>query len=132
MSEIAISKVRDLENIMLELPQEILPVHHTLHGGIYTRTVLIPAGTIITGAHIKIPTTLIVSGNVSLYTGVDIVQLDGYFVLEAKADRKSAFLAHTDTYLTMMFPTQAQTIEEAENEFTDEADSLQSRSTKEN
>ena len=33
-----------------------------------------------------------------------------------------------DTHLTMLFPTRAQTIEEAEREFTDEADSLFSRS----
>ena len=51
-----------------------------------------------------------------------------YQVLPAEANRKTAYLAIEDTWVTMIFPSDAVTIEDAENQFTDEADRLMSRS----
>jgi hypothetical protein len=127
MSHAAIKKVRRFEADLLANPQPFLATHHTLHAGIYTRTVKLRAGSRLTGALIKIPTTLTLVGDVTVFVGDDTIELSGYNVLAASAGRKQAFVAHTDVALTMMFATQAKTIEEAENEFTDEAHLLLSR-----
>lgn len=127
MTDVAIDKVRQLTDIISQYPQTDIVTTHSLHGGVYTRTIMIPAGVILTGALIKIPTTLIVSGKVTVYVGEQPSHFDGYNVLAASANRKQAFVAHTDTYLTMIFKTDAVTVEEAEEQFTDEFLLLSSR-----
>jgi len=127
MSESAIEKVRLVQNAMLELPQVDLPVHHILHGGLYLRSLVIPAGVAIAGAFIQVPTTLVVSGNVTVYANDQAYEIDGYQVLVASAGRKQVFVAHADTNMTMTFATDAKTVEDAENEFTSEPELLASR-----
>lgn len=127
MNSQAINKVRAFEDLASKLPQVPLVTTHTIHGGIYSRTVTIPAGVTITGALIKIATTLIISGKVRAFVGEETIELQGYNVIAASAGRKQAFLAIDDTNLTMLFATNATTIEQAENEFTDEAHLLASR-----
>jgi hypothetical protein len=127
MSESAIEKVRLVQNAMLKFPQIDLPVHHILHGGMYSRSLVIPAGVAIAGAFIQVPTTLVVSGNVTVYANDQAYEIDGYQVLVASAGRKQVFVAHTDTNMTMTFATDATTVEDAENEFTSEPDLLASR-----
>jgi hypothetical protein len=123
----AVDKVREAEAKLLNLPQVDIPVHHNLHAGMYARTITIPAGVAITGALIKIPTILIVDGHCEVFTGAESVVMTGYHVLQASAHRKQVFLAYSDTTMTMLFPTAATTVEQAENEFTDEAALLWSR-----
>lgn len=127
MSESAIEKVRLVQNAMLELPQVDLPVHHILHGGLYSRSLVIPAGVAIAGAFIQVPTNLVVSGNVTVYANDQAYEINGYQVLVASAGRKQVFVAHTDTNMTMTFATDAKTVEDAENEFTSESYLLASR-----
>jgi len=127
MSESAIEKVRLVQDAMLELPQVDLPVHHILHGGLYSRSLVIPAGVAIAGAFIQVPTTLVVSGNVTVYANDQAYEIDGYQVLVASAGRKQVFVAHADTNMTMTFATDAKTVEDAENEFTSEPELLASR-----
>ena len=131
MSEIALVKVRILEEGALKLPQIPIVTSHVLHGGIYARTIMIPAGVLLTGALIKIATVLIVSGDVLVYIGGKTIELNGYNVSPAAANRKQAFVAKTDTHLTMLFPTDATSVEDAEKEFTDEVDMLITRKNKE-
>ena len=127
MSKQAIDKVRELEAITRELPQVEIATDHVLHGGMYARTICIPAGSVLTGALIRVPTLLVFDGNATVNAGDEAVTLVGYHVLAASAHRRQAFLAHEDTRLTMVFATQAQTVTEAEDEFTDEAHLLISR-----
>lgn len=127
MSESAIEKVQLVQDAMLKLPQVDLPVHHILHGGMYSRSLVIPAGVAIAGAFIQVPTTLVVSGNVTVYANDQAYEIDGYQVLVASAGRKQVFVAHTDTNMTMTFATDAKTVEDAENEFTSESYLLASR-----
>lgn len=128
MNHVAIDKVRQFENAARNEPQVDITISHTLHAGMYSRTAFIPKGVVITGALIKVATLLIISGDAIVYTGEGIIELSGYNVIPASENRKSAFLALSDVYLTMLFPTAARTVEEAEGEFTDETDLLQSRS----
>lgn len=127
MAPDAVDKVRELENQLLQAPQVDIETRHVLHGGMYARTIRIPAGVMLTGALIKLPTVLVLSGRATVYIGDGTIELEGHHVIPASAGRKQAFLAHADTDLTMLFPTRATTIEEAEAEFTDEADRLMSR-----
>jgi hypothetical protein len=127
MSEAAIDKVRRLESLAAALPQVAIETDHVLHAGLYARTVFVPKGVMITGALIKIATLLIVSGEATVSVDGGTLALRGYTVLPAGAGRKQAFVARTDMHLTMIFPTDATTVEDAEREFTDEADLLLSR-----
>jgi hypothetical protein len=128
MNDDSVNKVRSLESLSLKsLPQVEINTSHIIHGGMYARTIMIPAGVMLTGALIKIATLLIVQGNVLVYIGDETIELSGYNVLPASANRKQAFLAKTDTYITMIFPSNAKDVETAEMEFTDEADILISR-----
>lgn len=127
MSPARIDEVREFEARLAELPQACIDTHHVIHGGMYARTIRIPAGVALTGAEIKLATMLIVSGHVRVTIDDGTRDLAGYHVLAAAAGRKQAFLALADTDLTMIFPTQSRTVEECEAEFTDEADRLMSR-----
>jgi hypothetical protein len=122
-----IEKVQGLESHLLGIEQVAIQTHHHFHAGLYSRTIRIPAGVMITGALIKIPTLLIVSGHVSVFIGGKSIELVGYHVVPGQAGRKQVFLAHADTDLTMTFATLAKTVEEAESEFTDQPTALMSR-----
>lgn len=122
-----IERIRALDRLSLQHEQTPIDTHHLLHAGMYVRTILIQKDVLLTGVLIKRPTVVIVSGDVSVFIGHEAVRLTGYHLLAASAHRKQAFLAHADTYLSMQFPTQAKTVEEAEAEFTDEVELLFSR-----
>lgn len=122
-----VERVRQLESDLLSAPQPSLTTRHVLHGGMYSRTIHLPAGAVITGALVKVATTLIINGRVSVFIGSEVIELAGYNVIPASAGRKQAFLAHAEADLTMIFPTKSRTIQEAEDEFTDEAHLLLSR-----
>lgn len=127
MSESAIDKVRKLEAELKGMPGIDIDTHHTIHAGIYSRTIMVPADTVLTGVLIEIPTTLIVCGNAQIFIGDDVVEVDGYHVFAASAGRRQALITRTDTWFTMIFASEARTIEEAEEQFTSEAHLLGSR-----
>lgn len=127
MSIEAIGKVRQLEMNFANMPQVPLKTSHVLHAGVYARTITLPEGIFITGALIKRSTSLIVMGHCLMYLGHNTVEISGCGIVAASANRKQAFHALKETHLTMMFATNATTVEEAENEFTDEGDLLMSR-----
>lgn len=130
MNEAAMEKVRKFTEMSLKLPQVDIGTLHVIHAGMYARTIMVPAGVAITGALIKIATILIISGDMIAYIGDEGVSLQGYNVLPASRNRKQAFLAQTDTFMTMIFPSDAKTIEGAEEQFTDETEMLFSRNDK--
>ena len=127
MSLEAIDRVRAFEDITAQMEQADIVTWHVLHGGMYSRTIEIPAGVVLTGALVKVPTTLVVNGDVSVFANDREVRITGHAVIPASANRKQAFIAHDNTWLTMTFKTDASTIEAAEDEFTEEADRLMSR-----
>lgn len=127
MSAASVEAVRKLENASLKLPQVKINTEHALHAGMYARTIMIPAGIVITGVQIKIPTILIISGDALVYGDDGKTRFTGYHVTLGAVGRKQAILALEDTHLTMMFPTAATSVAEAEEEFTDEPERLGSR-----
>jgi len=127
MAPEAIERVRMLESQLAELPQVEIDTHHSLHGGMYARTITIPAGVALTGALMRVATLLIISGDADIFIGSKVIRFTGYNVLQAAAGRKQAFYAHKDTQVTAIFPTSAKTVEEAEDQLTEEASQLLSR-----
>lgn len=127
MQDDALEKVRRLEAELSVKPQVAIHTSHLIHGGLYARTIRIPAGVVLTGAYIKLPTVLIINGDVTVFTGGKTLELCGYHVIAARAGRKQVFLAHADTDVTMAFASDAKTVEEAEAQFTDEVHLLLSR-----
>lgn len=121
MTQEAIDKVRMIENVSLALCEQVeFPTEHLIHGGMYARTLHMQAGQVLTGALLRLPTVLIVSGDCAVFIGEETIELRGYSVLPGSAGRKQIFLAHTDVSMTMLFPTRAETVAQAEQEFTDE------------
>ena len=127
MGQSEVDKVRELESAALELPQAHIPTEHVFHAGMYARTIKVPAGVTLTGAQIKIPTVLIISGDTLIYGENGPTRYTGYHVALGQCGRKQAFFALRDTWLTMLFPTDATTADEAERQFTDEFTLLFSR-----
>ena len=124
----AVDAVRKLEALSLdECPQLIIPTQHIIHGGMYSRTITIPKGAVLTGALVEIPTMLIVSGHCNVFIGEESIEVKGYHCFAAATGRKQAFNALEETHITMMFPTPAKTVADAEDWFTDEAFLLFSR-----
>lgn len=121
------TKIVAFEKQLAELPQVSIETDHVIHGGMYSRTILVKAGIAISGALIKVPTVLILNGHAMVTIGDETVELAGHHVLAASAGRKQAFLAVADTWLTMVFASDATCVEAAEHEFTDDADRLMSR-----
>lgn len=127
MTVAELDAVRAFEAAAMTMPQAQIHTQHVFHAGMYARTICLPAKHALTGALIKVPTLVIISGDVQVFTGGEVVLLHGYNVLPGSAGRKQAFHALTDTRITMLFPTQAKTVEDAEREFTDEYEMLMSR-----
>jgi hypothetical protein len=120
--------VRALESVLRQFPQVELKTTHVFGGGMYARTILIPAGTMLTGALTECDNLCVVCGDITVTTDDGPQHLTGFRVLAAKAGAKRAGLAHADTWWTTIHRTDTTTIEDAENEMTGEADKLLTRS----
>ena len=122
-----LTRVMTLQSEMLKHQNVPITTEHVLHGGMYARKIVIPAGTLLVGALIKVKTVLVIDGRVTVSNGDDVIELDGNTIVQGGVGRKQVFLAHTDTTVTMVFPTLATTIYDAECEFTDEHENLMTR-----
>lgn len=119
--------VRRLEVEILELPQVDLSTENLVHGGMCARTILIPAGTVLTGAQTNMDNVCIVSGDIEVTTDAGVQRLTGYHVLPAKAGAKRAGVAFADTWWTTIWPTELTDIAAIEDEATSESHLLQTR-----
>lgn len=119
--------VRNLERHMLDLPQVGLSTSNVIHGGLCARTILIPAGTVLTGALTNISNICIVSGDITVTTDDGVRRFTGFHVLPANPGAKRAGVAHADTYWTTIWPTELRDIHAIEDEMSGEASMLQTR-----
>lgn len=123
-----LSKIAIVHEALLKCGDAPVTTEHVLHGGMYCRTIRLASGVVLVGSLIKLPTVLIVSGSMATLVGDDWIELEGYNVLPGSAGRKQLLVARSNVEMTMVFPTQAKTVEDAENEVFAEADLLMSRS----
>jgi hypothetical protein len=119
--------VERLERAVLQLPQVDLKTTHCLNGGLYARTIFIPAGTVLTGAVHKKDHINVLQGDISVSTDEGMKRLTGHHVLPTKAGMKRAGFAHADTYWTTICPTDETDLEEIEADLVEEAERLQTR-----
>lgn len=122
------ASVGDLEREIMDLPQVQLQTQHVLSGGVYARSIFIPAGTILTGATHRKDHVNVVCGDITVTTDSGPVRFTGYHVLPTKAGSKRAGVAHADTVWTTICPTNLTDIAAIEDELVEESDRLQTRS----
>lgn len=113
-----------------KLPPVKIRTEHHLHAGVYSRTIYVPAGCMVVGLKIKLDTQLIGAGHFQLTDGTTTREFKGFHVLDGYAGRRAAAYAITNSAFTMLFASKAKTVEEAENEFTDEPERLLTRKEK--
>lgn len=126
-SPVTLDQLAKVHELLDACPQIPLTTEHLLHGGMYARTIRREPDSVTIGSLINRATILIVNGDCSMLVGDQRVELTGYNVLVGLSGRKSFSWAHGPVEMTMIFPTLAKTIEEAENEIFAEADQLVSR-----
>lgn len=122
--------VRRLESSLMDLPQVDLSTENLVHGGMCARTILIPAGTVLTGAMTNMDNVCVVCGDIEVTTDEGVKRLTGYHVLPAMAGAKRAGVAFADTWWTTIWPTALTDIEAIEDEATSESHLLQTRRLK--
>lgn len=116
------------EAYLLTLPQVDLQTKHSISGGMYARTIFIPAGTTMTGATHKTDHLDVMQGDVMFTLGDgETKRLTGHHVLVTKAGAKRIGHAHTDTIWTTICRTDLTDIQEIESELVVEAEQLQTR-----
>lgn len=123
----SVESVRQLENQLLQLPQVDLQTQHLVHAGVSARTVLIPAGTVLTGALTNLDNICVVCGDITVTTDEGPQRLTGFHVLPAKAGAKRAGVAHSDTWWTTLHHTDLTSVADIEDEMTGESHLLQTR-----
>lgn len=126
----SVDAVRRLEAAVSDLPQIDLSTENLVHGGMCARTVLIPAGTVLTGALTNMDNVCVMFGDIEVTTDEGAKRLTGYHVLPARAGAKRAGFAHADTWWTTIWPTELTDIEAIEDEATSESHLLQTRRLK--
>lgn len=116
-----------IEQAALQLPQIDLSTTMLAHGGLCARTILIPAGTLLTGALTNLPNICIVCGDITVTTDDGPQRLTGFNVLPAAPGVKRVGIAHADTYWTTVWRTELTDPQAIEDEMTDETGLLQTR-----
>ena len=133
LSPETLQKMQEFQLWGLSLPKEkqVSPqIEHSLHGGMYARTVRIPAGTIGVGAIVRVPTQVILHGHCLFNAGDKLVEFKGFHVLQGIPGRKQMIYTFEDTQITAVHRTDAKTVEEAEAEATEEVALLSTRREK--
>lgn len=124
---IAQSKYDALTDALLKLPQVDLQTTHVIAGGLYARTIKIPAGVVLTGAIHKKDHIDIMQGDVTVTTHEGTRRLTGHHVFETKAGLGRAGFAHTETLWTTICTTELTELSEIENELVANPEQLQTR-----
>lgn len=121
----SIEKVDELAGaIASELPAYAFITEHVLHGGMYTRSLRLPPGIVAAAVLVKPPTMLITVGSLEVWSNDEVLRVTGYNVIPGSAGRKIAFATYSEVAMSMVFPCRATTVEQAQQEFTEEHERL--------
>ena len=118
-----------LKKKLRQLPQLSIATQHLIHGGMYARTVFIPAGSVVTGAKTNLDNICTVSGDVTVSTDKGVIRLTGYHVIPANSGYSRAVYAHADTHWTTFLVTDSDNVQAIEQAMTDDAATLQTRAS---
>lgn len=87
-----------LEAHMRAMPQVELPLQHGFGHGFYTRALLIPAGTVVTGkVHATEHIFMVTQGDISIVTDEGVVRVQAPYQSIGRPGTKRAVYAHADT-----------------------------------
>ena len=125
----SVARVRELEALLLAQPQVNMPVEVVTHGQVSARAVLIPAGTVLTGAETNFDNVCIVVGDITVTTDAGPRRITGFAMLPANRGAKRVGLAHADTWWVCVHHTTLTDPRAIEDEMTDESARLLSRRT---
>lgn len=119
--------VRQMEYLLLQLPQIDLHTQQLVHGGMAARTIFIQAGTVLTGALTNLDNLCVAFGDITVTTDEGPVRLTGFNVIPARAGAKRAGVAHSDTWWVCIWRTDLTDPIAIEDEMTSESEMLQTR-----
>ena len=87
-----------LEGVMRQMPQVTIEPTHAFAHGLYSRSILIPKGTLLTGkVHKQDDLQIMVYGDCAVKTELGEKRLQGFHMFPSKAGYKQIGLAHEDT-----------------------------------
>lgn len=127
-AETARQQVERLEAIAQGMPQVPIKTEHALSGGMYARTITIPAGTMLTGAAHKTDHLCVCMGDIEVLTDEGPRRLTGLHVLTTAAGMKRAGYAHAETRWTTICRTDLTDLAKIEDELVECPEMLQARS----
>ena len=127
MESSSYEKIRKLESIMEECPQVDLNTTHVIYGGMYARSITIPADVTLTGAIHNLDMINIMQGDITVTTDDGMKRLTGHHVFPSKAGTKRVGYAHSETIWTTVMPTNETDLDKIEQEATPEYLRLQTR-----
>lgn len=107
----------------------VLDTWHHFADGLVARTILIPAGTCLTGAAHKAEHLNVCHGDITVWTEQGMRRLTGYHVLPSMPGAKRVGLAHADTHWTTVHlnPGNELDIDKLEDALVEESHRLQRR-----
>ena len=123
----SMEKIERLEDLILQLPQAELPVTHEFLDCLYARSMLIPAGVVLTGATHKYDNFLFVRyGDITILTEDGCKRFKAGDMISSKAGIKRAMFSHEDTLITTMHnnPTNETDEDVLWNIFTNQSNNL--------
>lgn len=121
-------RIARLEDCIQDAPQVDLNTKHVLSGGMYARTIVIPAGTAMVGAAHRKDHLDVMQGDVTFTLGDGTLKrLTGQHVLATPAGAKRVGFVHTDTIWTTICATDLTDIPAIEDELVVESADLQTR-----
>jgi hypothetical protein len=124
-------EVEQLQRSMLALEAQGLGVTldtwHSFADGMVARTILIPAGTCLTGAKHKAAHLNIACGDITVSTAQGMQRITGYHVLPGVPGVQRVGMAHADTIWTTVHlnPTNTTDLAEIEDALVEDAQLLQ-------
>lgn len=121
------AQVEHLEALAEQMPQVTITTEHVISGGMYARTIDIPAGVYLTGAAHKTDHLCVCMGDIEVLTDEGPRRLTGLHVLATKAGMKRAGYTHAPTRWTTICRTSLTDIEAIEAELVEEPEKLQTR-----
>ena len=99
LSVAMVENIEAMELAMLEQDQVDIPALSNNINGMYTRQIMIPKDTLLTGrVHLADYVDIMLSGDISVATPDGVKRYTGYNVFHGKAGRKRAGYAHEDTH----------------------------------
>lgn len=104
----------DLQKVMLNFPQVILPLNHYKCGNIYVRELFIPQGTTVVGnIHKYAHVVMVTKGQLSFSVGDEIKTVNAPFITRSDPGAKRVIYAHEDSIMVTIHEYSGD-IEEAE------------------